>query len=133
MRNNSGTQETAPGEATRRGGIFSGHAGVIHRDRREGAVGRDEVRREPACEWVRRDDARRIFGIGKDVLDHWVADDVVEAHKLNPGRNGTVVFSASGIRAAIEAAPRYTPLCQNSAPALADQNGPEMLCASIGR
>lgn len=60
-------------------------------------------------EWMRRGDVRRICGIGKDILDHWVATDKVEAHKLNPGKNGTVIFAADDIRRAILASPKYRP------------------------
>ena len=61
-------------------------------------------------EWMRRQEALARFAVGKDVLDQWVRDDVVEAHKLNPGKNGTVIFCAGDIRRAIRNAPRYRPV-----------------------
>lgn len=74
----------------------------------------------PLCDdgvrWVRRGDARRRCGVGRDILDLWVADGKVEAHKLNPGRNGTVVFSATDIDRAIRAAPPYMPSENDAAP-----------------
>ena len=60
-------------------------------------------------EWMRRSDVRRIFGIGKDILDKWVEVGAVEAHKLNPSKNGTVVFSTRDIRDTIRTAPLWKP------------------------
>lgn len=59
--------------------------------------------------WYRRADARALCGVGRDLLDKWVADGRVEAHKLNPGRNGTVVFSAGDIARVIKESPQYRP------------------------
>ena len=61
-------------------------------------------------EWVRRQDVLDHFAVGKDVLDRWVTEDKVEAHKLHPGKNGTVIFSVEDIRNAIRSSPRYRPL-----------------------
>lgn len=64
---------------------------------------------EDGVRWVRRSDARRRCGVGRDILDAWVSDGKVEAHKLHPGRNGTVVFYAPDIERAIREAPAYVP------------------------
>ena len=60
-------------------------------------------------EWVRRQDVLVHFSVGKDVLDRWVEEDKVEAHKLHPGKNGTVIFSVDDVRQAIRDSPRYYP------------------------
>lgn len=78
------------------------------------SVSHDDARRLAGVEWMRRGDARRICGLGKDVLDLWVANEIVEAHKLHPGKNGTVIFSAEDIRNAIRASPRYVPNHKNA-------------------
>ena len=59
--------------------------------------------------WVRRKNAMELYGVGKDILDLWVSSGKVEAHKLNSGKNGSVVFLASDILMAIKNAPRYIP------------------------
>ena len=73
-----------------------------------------EYARVVGCEydtakWYRRADARAFCGIGRDLLDKWVADGKVEAHKLDSGRNGTVVFNASDIDKMIRESPVYAP------------------------
>lgn len=69
----------------------------------------DETMFDDGVRWLRRSDARRRCGVGRDILDAWVSDGKVEAHKLHPGRNGTVVFSAPDIDRAIREAPAYVP------------------------
>ena len=69
----------------------------------------DTVRSAERVEWVRRDSAYELFGVGRDVLDRWVSKNLVEAHKLHSGRNGSVVFSADDIRMAICGSPAYKP------------------------
>lgn len=66
-------------------------------------------------EWMRRGDVRKVMGIGKDILDEWVASGKCEAHKLNSGKNGTVIFSAADIRRAIGESPKYIPARRVSA------------------
>ena len=68
--------------------------GLTHRDQRQ---------------WARRSDIRRDYGIGGDLLDEYVSDNKVEAHKLVPGQNGTVVFSVQDIERVIDESPRYVP------------------------
>lgn len=62
--------------------------------------------------WIRRKTAFKVFGVGHDILDDWVRDDKVEAHKLSPGKNGSVVFSASDISRVIRSSPKYVPSCR---------------------
>lgn len=64
-------------------------------------------------EWVRRQDVLSYFSVGRDVLDRWVIDGKVDAHKLHPGKNGTVIFSVEDIRSAIRNSPRYRPLVES--------------------
>lgn len=73
-----------------------------------------EYNRVVECEydnakWYRRADARAVCGVGRDLLDKWVAEGKVEAHKLDQGRNGTVVFNASDINKVIRESPVYAP------------------------
>lgn len=70
----------------------------------------DETMAKDGVRWLRRSDARRRCGVGRNILDLWVCDGKVEAHKLNPGKNGTVVFSAPDIDRAIRESPPYVPM-----------------------
>ena len=61
------------------------------------------------CVWMRRADAREVFGIGRTLLDEAVRDGRVRARKVGSGAGGTVVFRASDIEEMIEGAPAWTP------------------------
>lgn len=70
---------------------------------RLGQIDRDEDRPR----WVRFSTALSRFGIGKDVLKLWTKEGKVEAHKVTPGKNGTVVFFADDIDKNIRLSPLY--------------------------